>query len=346
MRCNAHIGRAHADGRVFSSFHNDRSRGSGSHVDAAKSVDNWYRVYDIAAGQFRKLRPAEYDEDGNEVVPAETFDSVEHDIYAAKFSERLAVTNAKYEARRQHCYVKSVDDYRRSKNSAPEEMELKIGDKADAVSADDLRHAVRLFLNEYLTRWGSHVIPLNIAVHVDEAGAVHGHFRYVYAAESADGLYVCKSKALAALGYSRPDEEKSESRYNHPGQLHIADMHSLWRDCIERACGIKVERVPACPGKKTVELESWQLSRDIAARDKIAAEVAALSSERSSVAAEISALDNEKKRLTGVLAPLRHAAGCVSDMLADSRNPVIAYVRNLLDEFAHAYDDARNCDAR
>lgn len=346
MRCNSHIGRAHADGRLFSSYHNDRARGAGSRVDAAKSVDNWYRVYDIAAGQFRKLRPAEYDADGNEVVPAETFDSVEHDIYAAKFSERLAVTNAKYEARRQYKYCKSVDDYRRSKNSAPEEMELKIGNKADAVSADDLRRAVKLFIHEYNERWGSHVIPLNIAVHVDEAGAVHGHFRYVYAAESADGLYVCKSKALAALGYSRPDESKSEGRYNHPGQAHIADMHALWRDCIERVTAYHVERVPVCPGKRTVELAAWQCARDEARAAEARSEVSALASDAASLSAEVSALSDEKKRLTGVLAPLRHAAGCVSDMLADSRNPVIAYVRNLLDEFAHAYDDVRNCDAR
>ena len=346
MRATAHIARAHADGRVLSSYHNDRARGAGSHVDESRSVDNWYRVYDLASGKFRKLRPAEYDADGNEVVPAESFDSVEHDIYAACFSEYLDARNAKYEARRQYGYVKSVDDYRGAKNSAPEEIILQIGDKSDAVSAADLNAAVKMFVHEVVSRWGSHIIPLTLAVHVDEQGAVHGHYREVYAADSPTGRYVCKSKALAALGYERPDMSKDESRYNHVGIAHINDVHKLWRDCIERVTAYHVERVPACPGKRTVELASWQCARDEARAAEARSEVSALASDAVSLSAEVSALSDEKKRLTGVLAPLRHAAACVSDMLADKSNPVINWVRNMLDEFAHAYDDVRNCDAR
>lgn len=223
MRVTLHNARSGKNG-VFSASHNDRTfKSQDEKVYREKTSNNLY--WCLGSKEMHKGSPLR------------DFDKVEHDVYVEYFSKALSAQNAKHKKAGNLDRIKSIDDYRKSKRTCPEEVLLYIGNKDTHADVD----TIQTISSEYLkwqTKTFPNVLPLNAAIHVDEAGAPHMHLRQVWRAfDKNHDPVVSQTKALAELGIERPDPSKRESRYNNAKQtftrmcreklLEICKTHGL-----------------------------------------------------------------------------------------------------------------------
>lgn len=322
VKSTARMGRMTAAGDCYNPNHNSRDSGIGSHIDRERMCKNRYLVWDENGAREKKSD--------------ESFDAHEHKQFKRLFGESLEAQNKRYRKRRQDCRCLTIDQYRRRARSSAEELILQIGNSADAVSGKDLRRAMNEFLNDFVSRYGVRIIPLDLALHLDESSA-HAHFRYIYTIEGKDGLEVSQRQALAALGISRPNTDAEETRYNNAKMTFTADVREMWNQAIERSTVYEIDRVPEVSDRSYLSPTVYRLQSQIA---EMAPEAAALASECDSLRAEVESLTHEKHRLTGLLRPLRAAVESVGDLFsAFASNPVVARIKSAIDSFCKAYDN-------
>lgn len=138
--------------------------------------------------------------------------------YIKYFSKALTAQNEKHKKAGNLDRIKSIDDYRKSKRTCPEEVLLYIGNKDTHADVDTIR-AISSDYIKWQTKTFPNVLPLDVAVHVDESGAPHIHMRQVWRAfDKNHNPIVSQTKALRELGLERPDTSKRESRYNNAKQ--------------------------------------------------------------------------------------------------------------------------------
>lgn len=174
---------------VFSASHNDRQYSS---YDKDKSKNREWRRYKNM-----------------------TFEEAEAKFYEEHFSQGLEKRNSKHIKSRHHKRVQTMDDYRKSAKTCPEETLFYIGNKDNMADDDDLWNIVIEQLS-----WEQKTFPqakiLNCALHREENGAWHVHSRKVYMCHDEDGnLIVGQEKALNEMGiYAQKPGEKI-GRYNN-----------------------------------------------------------------------------------------------------------------------------------
>lgn len=223
MRVTLHNARAGKNG-VFSASHNDRTfKSKDEKVHREETSNNMY--WCLGSTEMHKG------------APLKDFDKVEHDAYVEYFSKALAAQNEKHRKAGNLNRIKSIDDYRKSPRTCPEETLLYIGNKDTHVDVD----IIQTISSEYL-KWQAetypNVLPLDAAIHVDEDGAPHIHLRQVWRAfDKNHNPIVSQTRALRELGLERPDTSKRESRYNNAKQtftricreklLELCKVHGL-----------------------------------------------------------------------------------------------------------------------
>lgn len=258
MRTTMHNGRAGKRG-VYSAKHNSRNFDveNVAHIDAERVSQNQY-ILVSPTGEMR-------------LKPKADFDKHEQKFYTAMFGAALEAQNEKYRKKGNYDRVKTIDDYRTSKQTCPEEVILQIGDRNSNVPADKLVNAFIQWHKEMVARYGDNWHCMDVCVHMDEK-VPHIHCRFCWSHETPTGRAVSQTKALAALGVERPDMTTPKSQHNNPKMTWTKSQREIWETAV-RAQGIELEDAPAEPGKRTVELEDY-------VREQIRAEVHTLTEQK------------------------------------------------------------------
>lgn len=195
MRVTIHNARTGKDG-AFSPRHNDRDfdTSHAEHIDSNKINLNHY-----------------WNWTGN---PEMSFADAEKAFYEKYIQQHLNAQNDRYRAHRHAERIKTMDEYRTSPQTCPEEVILMIGKMGDTIPADMAARIIQEQLN-----WEQKTFPgikiLDVALHMDEK-TVHVHERRVWTYTDKQGnLAIGQNKALEEMGIDLPNPNKPRSRYNN-----------------------------------------------------------------------------------------------------------------------------------
>lgn len=243
MRVTTHNGRSGKNG-VYCTKHNDRNFNieNAPHINPEKISENFYwHCY-------------------QENCPDMTFDEAEKKFYEENFKQALDAQNDRYKKSGHKERMKTIEDYRKSKLTCPEETILQIGKMGDTVDKDLL---IKI-CDDYL-EWEYKTFPnvqiLNMAVHTEEQGAPHIHVRKVWVANSKDGLIVGQNKALEEMGIKLPNPNKKRDRYNNPKVTYT----KMCREHMIETCkkyGLDIQETPETTSKKTLELIEYKRQQE------------------------------------------------------------------------------------
>lgn len=224
MRATIHNGRTSHLG-AFTPKHNDRNFNisHAEHIDPERVKDNRY-----------------WNWTGN---PETTFEAAEIAFYEKHISAHLEAQNARYMAQRHAERVRSMDEYRRSPQTCPEEVILMIGKAGDTIPADMMARIIQEQIN-----WEQKQFPgvkvLDVALHMDEQGAPHIHERraWVYT-DKAGNLAISQNRSLEQMGVELPNPDKPRGRFNNRKQT----FSKICREHLLQICrehGLEIEEIP------------------------------------------------------------------------------------------------------
>lgn len=223
MRATIHNGRASHLG-AFTPKHNDRNFdiNHAEHIDPERVKNNRY-----------------WNWTGKEM----TFEDAERTFYEKHIRQHLDAQNARYRAQRHAERVKSMDEYRRSPQTCPEEVILQIGKLGDTIPADMMARIIQEQIN-----WEQKQFPglkvLNVALHMDEQGAPHIHERRAWVYTDKDGnLAISQNRSLEQMGVELPNPDKPRSRFNNRKQV----FSRMCREHLLQICrehGLEIEEIP------------------------------------------------------------------------------------------------------
>lgn len=241
MRATSHNARTGKDG-TFSAKHNDRNfdLNNAEHINKEKTSQN-------ITGEWTRT--------------GISFEESEKKYYEEHFRAFLDCQNAKYQKNRNKRDQKTMDEYRKSKRTCPEETIYQIGRKDDTISPDLLSNIVAKQI-----AWEARNFPnvkiLDYAMHVDEQGAPHVHVRKVWIAHDSNGnLRVNQNGALEEMGIKRPDPDKKQNRYNNPKMVYTRDCRQhLIEVC--RSYGIEIEIEPLEKSKTGLSLDEYKAKQE------------------------------------------------------------------------------------
>lgn len=223
MRATIHNGRTSHLG-AFTPRHNDRSFNisHAEHIDPERVKLNRY-----------------WNWTGKEM----TFEDAERTFYEKHIRQHLDAQNARYRAQRHAERVKSMDEYRRSPQTCPEEVILQIGKLGDTIPADMMARIIQEQIN-----WEQQQFPgvtvLDVALHMDEQGAPHIHERRAWIYTDKDGnLAISQNRSLEQMGVELPNPDKPRSRFNNRKQV----FSRMCREHLLQICrehGLEIEEIP------------------------------------------------------------------------------------------------------
>lgn len=189
--------------------------------------------------------------------PETTFEAAEIDFYEKHISAHLEAQNAKYRAQRHAERAKTMDEYRKSPQTCPEEVIMQIGKMGDTIPADMMARIIQEQIN-----WEQKQFPgvkvLNVALHMDEQGAPHIHERRAWVYTDRDGnLAISQNKSLEQMGVELPNPNKPRSRFNNR-KMTFSRMcrEHLLQICREH--GLEIEEIPQEKSRSGRTLEDYQ----------------------------------------------------------------------------------------
>lgn len=237
MRATIHNGRTSHLG-AFTPKHNDRNFNikNAEHIDPERVRNNRY-----------------WNWTGKEI----TFEAAEIAFYEKHISAHLEAQNARYKAQRHAERARTMDEYRRSPQTCPEEVILQIGKLGDTIPADMMARIIQEQIN-----WEQKQFPgvkvLNVALHMDEQGAPHIHERRAWVYTDKDGnLAISQNKSLEQMGVELPNPNKPRSRFNNR-KMSFSRMcrEHLLQICREH--GLEIEEIPQEKSRSGRTLEDYQ----------------------------------------------------------------------------------------
>lgn len=224
MRATIHNGRTGKDG-AYNTKHNDRQFdiSHAEHIDPERVELNRY-----------------WNWTGN---PKMSFEDAEAAFYEKHIRKHLDAQNARYRAQRHAERVKSMDEYRKSPQTCPEEVILQIGKLGDTIPADMMARIIQEQIN-----WEQQQFPgvkvLDVALHMDEQGAPHIHERRAWIYTDKDGnLAISQNRSLEQMGVELPNPDKPRSRFNNRKQV----FSRMCREHLLQICrehGLEIEEIP------------------------------------------------------------------------------------------------------
>lgn len=223
MRATIHNGRTSHLG-AFTPRHNDRNFNisHAEHIDPERVKDNRY-----------------WNWTGKEI----TFEAAEVAFYEKHIRQHLDAQNSRYRAQRHAERVKTMDEYRKSPQTCPEEVILQIGKLGDTIPADMMARIIQEQIN-----WEQKQFPgvkvLNVALHMDEQGAPHIHERRAWVYTDKDGNFaISQNKSLEQMGVELPNPNKPRGRFNNRKQT----FSRMCREHLLQICrehGLEIEEIP------------------------------------------------------------------------------------------------------
>ncbi len=223
MRATIHNGRTSHLG-AFTPKHNDRNFdiNNAEHIDPERVKNNRY-----------------WNWTGKEI----TFEAAEQAFYEKHIRKHLDAQNARYRAQRHAERAKTMDEYRRSPQTCPEEVILQIGKRGDTIPADMMARIIQEQIN-----WEQQQFPgvkvLDVALHMDEQGAPHIHERRAWIYTDKDGnLAISQNRSLEQMGVELPNPDKPRSRFNNRKQV----FSRMCREHLLQICrehGLEIEEIP------------------------------------------------------------------------------------------------------
>lgn len=224
MRATIHNGRTGKDG-AYNTRHNDRQFdiSHAEHIDPERVKDNRY-----------------WNWTGN---PETTFEAAEQAFYEKHIQKHLEAQNARYKAQRHAERAKTMDEYRKSPQTCPEEVILQIGKLGDTIPADMMARIIQEQIN-----WEQQQFPgvkvLNVALHMDEQGAPHIHERRAWVYTDKDGnTAISQNKSLEQMGVELPNPDRPRGRFNNRKQT----FSRMCREHLLQICrehGLEIEEIP------------------------------------------------------------------------------------------------------
>lgn len=238
MRITMHNGRA-KNGRGYGEKHNDRNFdvNKADNINAEKMKDNIYVNC--------------YNDDSM------TFEQVELKFYEENFAKMLNKINANYIKNRHAERVKSMQDWKRMRQNAPEEVHLqigKLGEHATRQELIDIYADYRKWLHEWNEQHGKPFTVLTEALHCDEAVHHYQVRRAWHYRDKNNDLRIGQERALQMAGVELPNPQAKESRRNNRKITFDAMCREKWLDICQDH-GIDVEREPVPNGKHNREKE-------------------------------------------------------------------------------------------
>lgn len=172
-----------------------------------------------------------------------TFEDAERAFYEKHIRRHLDAQNARYRAQRHAERAKTMDEYRKSPQTCPEEVILQIGKLGDTIPADMMARIIQEQIN-----WEQKQFPgvkiLDVALHMDEQGAPHIHERRAWVYTDKDGnLAISQNKALEQMGIELPNPDRPRSRFNNRKQV----FSRMCREHLLQICrehGLEIEEIP------------------------------------------------------------------------------------------------------
>ena len=237
MRATIHNGRTSTLG-AFTPKHNDRNFNinHAEHINPERVKLNRY-----------------WNWTGKEI----TFEDAERAFYEKHIRQHLDAQNSRYRAQRHAERVKSMDEYRRSPQTCPEEVILMIGKAGDTIPADMMARIIQEQIN-----WEQKQFPgvrvLDVALHMDEQGAPHIHERRAWVYTDKDGnTAISQNKSLEQMGVELPNPDKPRGRFNNRKQTFSKRCREhLLQICREH--GLEIEEIPQEKSKSGRTLEDYQ----------------------------------------------------------------------------------------
>lgn len=224
MRATIHNGRTGKDG-AYNTKHNDRQFDirNAEHIDPERVKNNRY-----------------WNWTGN---PKMSFEDAEAAFYEKHIRKHLDAQNARYRAQRHAERAKTMDEYRRSPQTCPEEVILQIGKRGDTIPADMMARIIQEQIN-----WEQQQFPgvkvLDVALHMDEQGAPHIHERRAWVYTDKNGNFdLWQNRSLEQMGVEPPNPNKPRSRFNNR-KMTFSRMcrEHLLQICREH--GLEIEEIP------------------------------------------------------------------------------------------------------
>lgn len=237
MRATIHNGRTGKDG-AYNTKHNDRQFdiSHAEHIDPERVKNNRY-----------------WNWTGKKI----TFEAAEQAFYEKHIRKHLDAQHARYKAQRHAERAKTMDEYRKSPQTCPEEVILMIGKAGDTIPADMMARIIQEQIN-----WEQEKFPgvkvLDVALHMDEQGAPHIHERRAWVYTDKDGnLAISQNKALEQMGVELPNPDKPRSRFNNR-KMSFSRMcrEHLLQICREH--GLEIEEIPQEKSRSGRTLEDYQ----------------------------------------------------------------------------------------
>lgn len=238
MRATIHNGRTGKDG-AYNTKHNDRQFDikNAEHIDPERVKNNRY-----------------WNWTGN---PETTFEAAEAAFYEKHIKQHLDAQNARYRAQRHAERAKTMDEYRKSPQTCPEEVILQIGKMGDTIPADMMARIIQEQIN-----WEQQQFPgvkvLDVALHMDEQGAPHIHERRAWVYTDKDGnLAISQNKALEQMGIELPNPDRPRGRFNNRKQV----FSRMCREHLLQICrehGLEIEEIPQEKSRSGRTLEDYQ----------------------------------------------------------------------------------------
>lgn len=238
MRATIHNGRTGKDG-AYNTKHNDRrfDLSHAEHIDPERVRLNRY-----------------WNWTGN---PETTFEAAEAAFYEKHIRKHLDAQNARYKAQRHAERAKTMDEYRKSPQTCPEEVILQIGKLRDTIPADMMARIIQEQIN-----WEQKQFPgvrvLDVALHMDEQGAPHIHERRAWVYTDKDGnTAISQNKSLEQMGVELPNPDRPRGRFNNRKQTFSKRCREhLLQICREH--GLEIEEIPQEKSKSGRTLEDYQ----------------------------------------------------------------------------------------
>lgn len=238
MRATIHNGRTGKDG-AYNTKHNDRQFDirNAEHIDPERVKNNRY-----------------WNWTGN---PETTFEAAEQAFYEKHIRKHLDAQNARYQAQRHAERAKTMDEYRKSPQTCPEEVILQIGKLGDTIPADMMARIIQEQIN-----WEQKTFPgvkvLDVALHMDEQGAPHIHERRAWVYTDKDGnTAISQSKSLKQMGVELPNPDRPRGRFNNRKQT----FSRMCRENLLQICrehGLEIEEIPQEKSRSGRTLEDYQ----------------------------------------------------------------------------------------
>ena len=224
MRATIHNGRTGKDG-AYNTKHNDRQFDirNAEHIDPERVKNNRY-----------------WNWTGN---PKMSFEDAEAAFYEKHIRKHLDAQNARYRAQRHAERAKTMDEYRKSPQTCPEEVILQIGKMGDTIPADMMARIIQEQIN-----WEQQQFPgvkvLDVALHMDEQGAPHIHERRAWVYTDKNGnLAISQNKSLEQMGVELLHPDRPRGRFNNRKQT----FSRMCREHLLQICrehGLEIEEIP------------------------------------------------------------------------------------------------------